>query len=448
MSALAKPHDEQSPTPEHLSDLSPSQWRCGIAAWLGWLFNGLDGTLYVLVSARFVAELLPAGASNRSVSFHASLIQAAFMIGWAMGGAVFGRIGDRVGRSRTMSLSILTFALFTGLCFLAHTWWELLIFRFISSLGIGGEWAAGSSLMSETWPKSWRYVAGAALQSAYHFGLLLASIAALALAAYDPRYVFLIGLFPALVVLWIRRAVPEPEEWRRAKSQQRRSEPGIRDLFRGDVLPTTVKTILVSCTALTTLWAFLFWFPIQLGELYAKHLAALNGASAVPAAEIKRQVQHYVTSVYILGTCIAIVGNFGAGLLAKALGYRKAAALMFLGGFITLYGTYAYPHDYHTILFWLCAANFFVQGVFGLFPLYIPPLFPTLIRTTGAGFCYNIGRIVAGVGTVVFWKITQSTGAPDYSRLLVLVGFVYVPGIVIALLIPEPHDSPAPRRAP
>jgi MFS family permease len=441
MSALPKLSAEPGPTVDRISDLTPTQWSCGIAAWLGWLFDGLDGTLYLLVSARFVAELLPFGTPSRSVSFYASVIQGAFMLGWALGGAVFGRIGDRYGRSRTMSLSILTYAIFTGLSFFAHAWWHLLIFRFVAALGIGGEWAAGSSLVSETWPRAWREIVSATLQSAYQCGLLLASLAALALAAYDPRYVFLVGVFPALIVFWIQRAVPEPDEWQRAKARhEQRSAPGIRDLFRGDVRPTTIKTILICCTALTTLWAFFFWYPIHLGQLYARHLASLPGA-ALSAHEIKRQVQHYVTSISILTSCTAIVGNFGAGLMAKSLGYRKAAALMFFGGFLTLFGAYAYPHDYRAIVLWLCAAHFFAQGIFGLFPLYIPPLFPTLIRTTGAGFCYNIGRVVAGVGTVLFWRITQTTGEPNYARLLVCVSLLYIPGVAIALLIPEPPDT-------
>ncbi len=140
-----------------LSDLSGQQWKSGIAAWLGWLFDGLDMHLYVLVATPFVAELLGiSDMADRRVGYYSSLIQAAFLIGWALGGGFFGRIADRMGRSRALMLTILVYALFTGLSFFAQTWWELFLFRFLSALGIGGEWAVGASLLSETWPRHWR----------------------------------------------------------------------------------------------------------------------------------------------------------------------------------------------------------------------------------------------------------------------------------------------------
>ena len=151
-----------SPTPPtgqevtKLSELSGDQWRSGIAAWLGWLFDGLDMHLYTLVATPFVAELLLVDEKDKQVGWYSSLIQAAFLVGWALGGGFFGRIADRMGRSRALMLTILTYALFTGLSFLAETWWHLFIFRFLAALGIGGEWAVGASLLSETWPKRWR----------------------------------------------------------------------------------------------------------------------------------------------------------------------------------------------------------------------------------------------------------------------------------------------------
>src|SRR5436853_4184937 len=139
-----------------LRDLSPQQWKSGIAAWLGWLFDGLDMHLYSVVATPFVAALLMTEKTDDRVKTHSSWIQAAFLVGWALGGGFFGRIGDKLGRSRALSLTILTYALFTGLSFFVHTWWQLLICRFVAALGVGGEWAVGSSLISETWRKRWR----------------------------------------------------------------------------------------------------------------------------------------------------------------------------------------------------------------------------------------------------------------------------------------------------
>src|SRR5438477_9852007 len=129
---------------ERLRDLSAAQWKSGLAAWLGWLFDGLDMHLYTLVAAPFVAALLGlADPGDPRVRWYGSWIQAAFLLGWALGGSLFGRLGDRLGRSRALCLTILTYALFTGLASVAQTWWHLLVFRFLAALGIGGEWAIG-----------------------------------------------------------------------------------------------------------------------------------------------------------------------------------------------------------------------------------------------------------------------------------------------------------------
>ena len=217
---------------ERLRDISARQWKSGIAAWLGWLFDGLDMHLYTLVATPFVAQLL-GGLSEKDpqVSYHGAVIQAAFLAGWALGGGFFGRIGDRMGRARALNLTILTYALFTGLSFFAQTWWHLLIFRFLAALGIGGEWAVGAALLSETWPRRWGPWIAAVLQSAVNIGAMLAMVAGFLMAGLPPRAVFLVGITPAFLVLWIARSVPETEEWRAAKAHARHQEPGILDLF-------------------------------------------------------------------------------------------------------------------------------------------------------------------------------------------------------------------------
>src|SRR5438309_1605896 len=200
-----------------LRDLSAQQWKSGVAAWLGWLFDGLDMHLYVLVAAPFVAELLGvADTRNEVVGWYSSWIQAAFLVGWALGGGFFGRVGDLIGRSRALCLTILTYAMFTGLAYFAQTWWQLLIVRFLAALGIGGEWAIGASLLSETWPRRWRPWIAAVLQTGVNLGVLLASLTTFLLAG-EHRAVFLAGVLPALLVFWIRREVPETAEWRAAK---------------------------------------------------------------------------------------------------------------------------------------------------------------------------------------------------------------------------------------
>src|SRR5262245_44327368 len=243
-----------------LRSLSPQQWKSGIAAWLGWMFDGLELHIYTLVAAPFVAELLGGLATtDPRVSRHASIIQGAFLLGFALGGGFFGRVGDRLGRARALSLTVLVYAIFTGMSFFATQWWHLMIFRFLAALGVGGEWAVGASLLSETWPKKWRPWIAAVLQTGVNIGILIAIGAHSLMANQPPRYLFLVGVVPALMVFWIRRAVPETEEWHAAKADARHQEPKLRELFRGEVLRTTVVVILVCGISLTAHWAFMFW---------------------------------------------------------------------------------------------------------------------------------------------------------------------------------------------
>src|SRR5262249_5856488 len=151
-SATSAPQQPAGPVPEasRWRDLTPQQWKSGAAAWLGWMFDGLDMHLYTLVAVPYVALLMGLAERDPSVAQHGDMINASFLVGWALGGAFFGRLGDLLGRSRALCLTILTYAVFTGLSATAQTWWHLLILRFLSALGIGGEWAVGASLLSET----------------------------------------------------------------------------------------------------------------------------------------------------------------------------------------------------------------------------------------------------------------------------------------------------------
>ena len=409
-----------------LRQLSTQQWKSGIAAWLGWTFDGLDMHLYTLVAAPFVVELLRVSTTtDPTVGRHASIIQAAFLVGWALGGGFFGRIGDRLGRSRALCLTVLTYALFTGLSFFAQTWWHLFIFRFLSALGIGGEWAVGASLLSETWPKRWRPWIAAVLQSGVNIGILMAVLANLLLASQPPRYLFLVGVLPALLVLWIRRAVPEPEEWHSAKANAHDKEPAIGDLFRGSVKRTTLLVALVCAASLTAHWAFMFW--------HQQHLRNLPEVlSWTP-----QQKNALASKALYMVMVASILGNFTAAFIAKFVGFRKTIALMCVGYFVAMTGTYFTPRDHSTLFWWLAAPGFF-QGLFALFTMYLPPLFPTLLRTTGAGFSYNIGRIVAAAGTIVFGLFSE---VGDYRLTLLYAGVLFLPAAGLACFLPELRDE-------
>jgi MFS family permease len=417
-----------------LREISPQQWKSGIAAWLGWLFDGLELHLYTLVAAPFVMQLLhTADAANPAIKEKSAYIQAAFLVGWALGGAFFGRLGDILGRSRALSLTVLTYAVCTGLCALSQTWWQLMIFRFVAALGIGGEWAVGASLLSETWPKAWRPWLAAFLQTGVNVGVLSGAVFVGLLVSKMPagseRYVFLIGVLPALMVFWIRRHVPEPEAWEKAEKSVGHKNPGARELFRGDVLSTTLRTTAVCALGLSAWWLFLFW--------QTQHLRKILGDAHTPAAETTQ----LVSAAFFAFNAASVVGNFGAGWLAKRFGNRRAIALCFVGLGASIFGAFAVPRGFGELAWgWLPIGGFF-GGVFGLFTMYMPPLFPTLLRTTGAGFCYNIGRIAAAVAQVVFGVFAP---VGDLRGAMLWVSAIAAAAAIASYWLPErTHENEA-----
>jgi MFS family permease len=407
------------------SQLSPRQLKSGAAAWLGWMFDGLDMHLYTLVAAPFVALLLGGlMTTDPAVGKYASFIQGAFLLGWALGGGFFGFIGDRFGRARTLSFTVLTYAAFTGLSFFAETWWQLMIFRFLAALGIGGEWAVGASLISETWPKTWRPWLAAVLQCGVNIGILLAVLANVWLAGAPPKYIFLVGVIPALLVFWIRRAVPEPEEWHAAKASAKNQSPKISELFRGETRRITVWVMIVCGISLTAHWAFMFW--------HQQHLRNLPDVLLMTPEQKNKLAS---TAMYlVIGA--SILGNFFSGCLARYLGYRATIAWTFLAYFLLMFGAYFTARDHTALLCWFPFIGF-CQGVFGLFTMYLPPLFPTLLRTTGAGFCYNIGRVGAAFGTVFFGLFSK---VGDHRAALFYAGFLFLPAAAAALMMPKAKD--------
>lgn len=408
-----------------LRSLSPQQWKSGIAAWLGWMFDGLELHLYTLVALPFVAQLLGGLATtDPSVGKHAALIQGAFLLGWALGGAFFGRIGDRLGRARALSLTVLTYAVFTGMSFFATQWWHLMIFRFLAALGVGGEWAVGASLLSETWPKKWRPWIAAVLQCGVNIGILMAVFANHLMAASPPKYLFLVGILPALLVFWIRRAVPETDEWQAAKKDAHHHEPKLAALFQGDVWRVTLWTMIVCGISLTAHWAFMFW--------HVQHLRNLPEVLSLTSEERNKLAS--LAMYLVIGSSIA--GNFFSGWLAKRIGYRATIGITFFVYFAVMFGAYYTARDHHALLWWFPVIGF-CQGVFGLFTMYLPPLFPTLLRTTGAGFCYNIGRAISAVG-VVFFGLFSKVG--DHRLALFYAGFLFLPAAVISFLMPKVKD--------
>jgi MFS family permease len=410
--------------------LNPQQKRSGLAGWLGWMFDGLDLHLYTLVATPFVAALLMVHTSDPDVATKGSIIQAAFLAGWALGGAFFGIFGDKLGRSRTLVLTILCYSVFCGLSAFAQNWWQLMICRFLSALGIGGEWAVGAALISETFPKNWRPWLAGILQTGVNVGILIACAVGViwGTLGIDERWIFTVGAAPALITLWIRRSVPEPEEWHAAQRQNSGPRPGIRDLFAPALRSTTWRVLLICAFGLSAHWAFMFW-----QQLYIRNHAEIKildkGAQSTVVAWVL---------ALIVGSSIA--GNFISSWLAVRWGYAKALLSMSLLYGAAMAACFSYNKwSFAAVLGWFALIGM-CQGLFGLFTMCLPPMFPTLLRTTGAGFCYNIGRLAAAGGTVffgIFNKPGNTGGALFYASLL------FVPTALLCLWLPRSREEEA-----
>ena len=250
-------------------------------------------------------------------------------------------------------------------------------------------------------------------------GVLLACLAGWILAGQEPKYLFLVGILPALVTLWIRKAVPEPEAWEKAREGQ--VVPRVSELFGPKVRSTTWRVLIICGVSLTAHWAFLFWQAKVVKGL--PEIAALDKAGKDSAL--------VVALMWIMFG--SVLGNFIAGGLAKLMGYRNTIFSMLLAYFVAMFTLFNSTWSWEATKVW-----FFVigacQGVFGLFTMCLPPLFPVLLRTTGAGFCYNFGRIIAAGGTV-FFGIYQTV--PDVREAMLYASYLFIPAALIALLLPS-----------
>ena len=273
----------------------------------------------------------------------------------------------------------------------------------------------------------------AVLQTGCNLGILLACSAywMVSHVGLPNRSVFLVGVLPALIVLWIRRSVPESDEWHAAATQRSGRAPGVADLFRGGIRRTTLLAMAVCATALTGHWAFLFWST--------QHLRGILKRDGWPAS----QAGAMVAEAFMLVIGVSIVGNFLAAALARWIGFRRAIALLCLAYFGCLMICYGVVRDHRTLLCFMAAIGV-CHGVFALFTMYLPPLFPTLLRTTGAGFCFNIGRIAAAAGTVLFGLFVP---VDDFRFALQCAAFLFIPAGAIAMFLPELPGSASREQA-
>lgn len=425
------------------------QWTVLFAAWLGWGFDVFDGLLFNYVAPNCVPTLLhiPLGTpeAKAAVLQWGGILTSILLIGWGIGGILFGRVCDRVGRTRTLLLTMLLYALGTAACAFAPNIWVLLLCRVVASLGIGGEWAAGASMVAEVVPEKRRVEAGALLYTSAPFGLFLAAFVVRKiqgdLFSADPtlswRYVFLCGLIPAFVAFIVRLFVKEPERWKSAAEADK--PPRLAELFAPQYRRITLSGFGIAVVALISWWscnAFIPTISAGLAGVEAQVRGLDKGATQQLVEQWKQMGGNWFNVGGLIGTLLTIP-------LAKFVGRRVMYGVFYLASAAAIMLTFGPSMAGETRLYMCFFIGLTVFGVFGSFTYYLPELYPTRLRGTGAGFCYNSGRFVAAAGPFLVGHVA-SLGKDTLAtamNLLFWVGVVPLLGLLIVPFIVETRNQ-------
>ena len=422
-------------------DMNRYQWTVLLAAWLGWGFDVFDGLLFNYVAPNCVPTLLGLRigslAATQATAKWGGILTSILLLGWAAGGIIFGQIADRVGRTRTLMLTMLVYALGTAACAAAQSLWMLIAFRIVASLGIGGEWAAGAAMVAEVVPERRRVEAGALLYTSGPAGMLLATYTNLGIAGglfkgspeVSWRYVFLCGLAPAAVAFVVRLFVREPDRWVSAAATAPRAR--LSELFTPAIRPLTISGFSMALIALITWWGCSAFIPIVSSNL--ARVSALAGGLDKPAT--LALVERWKTTATVCFSLGGLVGTMLTVPLAKTLGRRAMFAIYYAASGAAVLSTFGLNLPPQTRLYMCALIGLTVFGVFGSFTYYLPELFPTRLRGTGAGFCYNVGRIVAAAGPFLVGMVA-ARGADALASQLNAVFWVGTVPLAGLLLLP------------
>ncbi len=363
------------------------------AAWSGWLLDGMDSVIYALVLGPALTELLPRSgiqATPGNLGYAGSLLFALFLAGWGLS-FIWGPIGDRFGRTRTLAGTVLIYSVFTGAAALSQNVYELAIFRLLAGIGIGGEWAMAGTYVAEAWPEDRRKMGAGYLQSGYYFGFFVAAaLNATVGASYGWRAMFLCGLAPVVVSVVTLLKVKEPERWTRVRDRTASVSP-LRLIFSTRYRGRTLVMSALLTVAIIGLWAGSVYEPTAIITL-----AKGNGYGQAEAVRLAS----YGTGLLSLGT---VAGCLVLPIVAERIGRRATLAFYFAGMlvFIALAFGWAFylPPDRALPTFMgLLVFLGFAGANFALFSLWLPELFGTEVRATAFAFCTSVGRFIgAGV---------------------------------------------------
>ena len=410
-----------------------------LAAFLGWMFDGMEMGIFPLVAGPALNEMgraagIAAGSEElgQFVKEWMGWVTALFLFGAAAGGLVFGWLGDRIGRVKAMTWSILVYSGFTGLCYFAQEPWQLAALRSIAALGMGGEWALGVALVMECWPEHRRPLLAGAIGAAANVGYVVIALIALKFPISDQswRWVMLVGATPALLTFIIRLFIPESEKW--TESRRTASISPVLEVFSGKLLPRMLLAIAFASIALLVTWGIVQWIPLWASEMLRE--------SGQKDDFLKAKIQ-------LASALGATFGSLLAPVVGGILGRRWTYFLLCVVSLASCQWLFrGFSHFDFSFLLVTGLVGFCTASFYGWLPLYLPELFPTRARATGQGIAFNAGRIFAGIGVLQMAALMQFLGgsAKAYAPAGATISLIYLLGMALIWLAPETKGRPLP----
>lgn len=428
--------------------LNRRQWNTLLAANLGWLFDGFENYALILTAGPALRQLLDP-SQHAQIPFYIGTVIAINLLGWGIGGMLGGVMADYIGRKRMMVLAILAYSVMTGLSAVAYDWVSFAILRFLVGVAVGSEWATGSSMMAEMWPDRARGKGAGLMQCGLGIGFFIASLVWLFVAPLGPdswRWMYLIGVLPALVTLWIRRSIPESEMWEAAKSRRAAAKASRRagarlsageeqltkftlhDLFTDrETRGRTLVVFLMSLTTTVGFWSISTWVPPFVGSTAAQ--AGLQAA----------QWASYAGMAYTAGS---ITGYVAFGFLADALGRKGVTIAFFVIALLLTPVLFFGTSDLRLLLVFAYLNAIFSNGQYTWMPVWLPELYPTRMRATALAFAFNAPRFIAFLGPLLAGSMIVAFGG--FGKAAMVLASIYIVGIIAAPFLPETKGKPLP----
>jgi MFS family permease len=443
------PTSLETPTGAWFRDMTRYHWFVLLVASLAWLFDCLDQQLFNWARSKAMDDLVGAGGNVTAYGFFATAI---FLAGWGSGGLIFGALGDRVGRAKTMVMCIMIYSVCTGLSALSQGFWDFSAYRFLTGMGVGGVFAVSVTLVAETVPTSARAGALGLLQALSTVGNVSAAGVGFALGSLQIphawRWAFVVGAVPAAMAVLVQLKIKEPELWLKAKAEGKTKGGPIKalaDLMRHPVWrKNALLGLVIGCAGIIGYWG-IGVFSNDLLRRVSEHDPEFQSLTA----EIRSsQLDKWVAINLFTQNIGAFAGMMLYARLARTLGRKPTFAIAFTLAFFATILQFQGFTSYRQV-FWLTPILGFCQlGIFALYAIYFPELFPTSLRSTGTSFCYNVGRYVAGIGVALqgfFAFQQQSSKSIETLRMIgTWTAAVYLIGLVPLIFAPETKGKPLP----